>query len=83
MSFTGWKVRVEKYFVEVSKTARGRRLRLLTKHDNDAVKLFIFPFVLRLKHCRNIHFNVQKFVENISVLFTLYKVFVFIAFWPL
>ena len=27
MLFTGWEVRIEKYFVEVSKTARGRRPR--------------------------------------------------------
>jgi hypothetical protein len=27
MLFTGWEVRIEKYFVEVSKTARGRRQR--------------------------------------------------------
>ena len=27
MLFTGWEVRIEIYFVEVSKTARGRRLR--------------------------------------------------------
>jgi hypothetical protein len=27
MLFTGWEVPIEKYFVEVSKTARGRRPR--------------------------------------------------------
>jgi hypothetical protein len=27
MLFTGWEVQIEKYFVEVSKTARGRRPR--------------------------------------------------------
>ena len=27
MLFTGWEVRIEKYFVEVSKTARDRRTR--------------------------------------------------------
>jgi hypothetical protein len=27
MLFTGWEVRIEKYFVEISKTVRGRRPR--------------------------------------------------------
>ena len=38
----------------------------------NTLKLFIFPFVLQLKHCRNIHFNVQN-CRKYFVLFSLYK----------
>ena len=50
----------------------------MTTEKVNAVKLFIFPFILLLKHCRNTFFNIKLFAEKVSsVIFARNKIFLF------